>query len=398
MPSPRLCFVVHYEEIALKGKNRAWFEKILEKNLTTAAGRPARVRRLPGRILLYPPSGDDAGARQKLLERLARLPGVAFAAEAVETPLDWDAITPQALALMSASPFRSFAVRASRQDKKLPFTSREAEIRLGAAVQKATGAAVDLENPEATLHVEFLSRLAILSSARVQGPGGLPVGSAGRVLCLLSGGIDSPVAAYLMMTRGCQVDFLHFHSFPFTRDRESVLKSRRIVEKLAEIQGPGAFGELAIGKSQQAIAASSPAGYRTLLFKRLMLETAARVAKTRKLQALVTGDSLGQVASQTLANLAAVSEGLPLPVLQPLVGLGKREITRIAQSIGTYAISIEEQEDCCRFLEPRQVETRADADTFAHWVSEAGIPALAEAAARELEASPSEARVFPVQW
>lgn len=365
-------WVVHYEEIALKGKNRDRFEEALVRNLLDRLGGGARARRLPGRILLLPRSSAPPDA----LSRVARLPGVAHVAEAAILPIDWAALETEAIARMTArAPFATFAVRAVRQDKALPFTSRDAEIRLGAAVQKATGAAVNLSRPEATLHVEFLSRRAILSVGRVPGPGGLPVGTSGDVLCLLSGGIDSPAASYLMMTRGCRVHFVHFHSFPFTRDRNSVDKCRRIAARLAEIQGPATLWTVPIGEVQQALATAAPPAYRTLLFKTLMLRAASGLAAARGFGALVTGDSLGQVASQTLRNLAAVSRDLPLPLLQPLVGLGKREITRIAERIGTYPISIETQEDCCRFLEPRQAETRADPDVFTRAAREADIDA-----------------------
>lgn len=365
---------MHYEEIALKGKNRRWFERILARNLETLAGAPARARVLPGRILLVPEPGTDLAA---VADRVSRVPGVAFAARSVRLPLDWEALERAAAELAAGAAFKTFAVRASRQDKALPFTSREVEVRLGNAVGRASGAAVDLDDPEFTLFVECLSREAILSAGRRRGPGGLPVGSSGKVLCLLSGGIDSPVAAYLLMTRGCRVDFIHFHSFPFVRDRSSVEKSRRIVDLLARVQGPARFLELGIGEAQQALAAAAPAPFRTLLYRRLMLETAQAAAPRIGARALATGDSLGQVASQTLENLSAVTRDLALPVLQPLVGLGKREITRIAKEIGTYPVSIEAQEDCCRFLEPGQAETRADASAFARLAADLGVARLA---------------------
>ncbi len=374
MTVPDRCVVVHYEEIALKGKNRGRFEKILARNLKDLAGVPARARILPGRILVIPENPEETPA---VAARAARAPGVAFAAESIRLPLEWDVVEQAASRMAREHAFKTFAVRASRQDKSLPFRSRDIEVRLGNAVQQATGARVDLDHPEFTLFAECLSRQVILSAGRCRGPGGLPAGSAGRVLCLLSGGIDSPVAAFLMMTRGCLVDFVHFHSFPFVKDRQSAEKCRRLAGVLAGVQGRTRLVEIAIGEAQQRIAAESPAPFRTLLYRRLMLETASGVARASGAKAIVTGDSLGQVASQTLENLAAVTRNLASPVFQPLVGLGKREITRIAKEIGTYDVSIETQEDCCRFLEPGQAETHSDPEAITRLAETLGIPELA---------------------
>lgn len=379
------CLVVHYEEIALKGRNRSWFERRLVRNLVETLGAGAHARLLPGRILLF-----GVADAELALGRVARIPGVAFAAPALRVPGAWDAIEAAAASIVPQSAPASFAVRASRQDKALPFKSKDAEIRLGALLQKRTGAKVDLTRPAWTLFVEFLSKEAVLhgSAGRVEGPGGLPVGTGGKVLCLLSGGIDSPVAAALLMRRGCKVEWIHFHSFPFVPDRASIEKCGRIARILSDIQGSSALWSVAIGEVQQWLVAEAPAPMRVLLYRRLMLRVAEALARKRRCEALVTGDSLGQVASQTLANLAAVGEGISIPTLRPLVGIGKRQIIAIAQEIGTFALSTETQEDCCRFLEPRQVETRARAGSILKLEQDLGlldrIPALL-AAAEEIE-------------
>jgi thiamine biosynthesis protein ThiI len=252
--------------------------------------------------------------------------------------------------------FASFGVRARRVDKSLPFRSRDVAREIGARVQARTGARVDLDAPELWIELHVLHGEALLLHERWPGPGGLPVGSAGHALALVSGGIDSPVAAWLLAKRGCRMSFAHFHSAPYTSEA-SQRKVRDAVAFLADWIGPSRLWLVPFAELQQTLVREAPAEPRIVLYRRFMLRIAEALAERDGALALVTGESVGQVSSQTLANLDTINRAATLPVLRPLVGSDKSEIVSLAQAIGTYAISIEPDEDCCSFLMPRQPAT-----------------------------------------
>ncbi len=365
--------LVHYHEVGLKGRNRARFEQILLSRVQEALeGLDLKVSRLPGRIVVR---GVGEAAWPEVRERLGKVFGVANFAFALEAPPDLEALA--RLAIERIPPGTgSFRVRAKRGNKRLPFTSVEAERRVGAAIVAATGLAVDLKQPELTVHLEFvLDRAWVYTDRdRVAGPGGLPVGASGRVAVLLSGGIDSPVAAWRVMKRGAKAVFVHFHSYPHT-DFASAVKAKRQAEVLAAWQGGARLYLVPLAGIQAEIFARSPEKYRTLLYRRFMLRIAERVAEREGAGALVTGDALGQVASQTLENLRAVSRAVDALVLRPLVGMDKVEVIETAKAIGTYAISVLPQQDCCSFLEPRRPATRSTPQELAE--AEAGLEVAA---------------------
>jgi len=351
------CVLIHYSEIGLKGRNRPLFERQLIANIRHAfAGDiPVEVRRLFGRHLVEVPAGTP---REEIEKRLTRVFGIAYFAHALATPPTLEAIEAAAAQVVEGKAFASFAVRAKRADKSFPLDSQGINVAVGAHLGRITGRRVDLTHPDLTVHIEVVDRRALVYADRVEGPRGLPVGVGGRVVCLLSGGIDSPVAAGRMMRRGCRVSFVHFHSFPYTNPA-SQAKVAELAAILGRFQGPAPLHLVPLVDIQRHIVAGAPSTFRVLLYRRAMLRLAAAIARQEKALALVTGESLGQVASQTLANLTAVDRASPLPVLRPLLGWDKEEIIAEAQRIATFDLSIEPHEDCCSFLEPTDPATRS---------------------------------------
>ncbi len=370
--------LVHYHEVSLKGKNRARFEQILLSRVQEALfGLGLKVSRLPGRIVVR---GMGATQRAEVRERLSKVFGIANFAFALETPPDLETLARLASDRIPEGT-QSFRVSAKRGNKRLPFTSVEAERRVGAAIVAATGLSVNLRQPELTVFLEFALDSAWLYTDRDRhpGPGGLPVGASGRVVALLSGGIDSPVAAWRIMKRGAKAVFVHFHSYPHT-DFASAVKAKREAEVLAAWQGGARLHLVPLAGVQAEIFAKSPEKYRTLLYRRFMLRIAERIAEREGAGALVTGDALGQVASQTLENLHAVSKAVASLVLRPLVGMDKTEVIAEAKRIGTYAISVLPQQDCCSFLEPRRPATRSTPEELAAAEDDLAVDALVEEA------------------
>jgi thiamine biosynthesis protein ThiI len=255
----------------------------------------------------------------------------------------------------------SFAVRPRRRDKRFPITSAELGITVGSAINVKFGLPVNLKKPQITVSIEVDRDEVFVFTDGHLGQGGLPVGSSGRGLVLMSGGIDSPVAAYRMMRRGLRVDFLHYSGMPFTGP-ESIYKAYALVRELDKFQGDSRLFVVPFGKAQQQIRSAGDERLAIVAQRRLMLRTAQVVAQRRKAGALITGDSLGQVASQTLINMTALDDAVELPILRPLVGMDKSEIMDQARRISTLSISELPDEDCCSMLAPRRPETAAKID------------------------------------
>jgi thiamine biosynthesis protein ThiI len=349
--------LVHYHEIALKRGNRPAFVNRLVDNVGRALRGTGvrRVRSVPGRIVVnLAPHADWA----EISRRLQRVPGVANYSLCWRAERDIDAITSRVLEAIDGRQFATFAVRAKRADKSFHLPSPEINRIVGSAVQAQSHAAVDLNAPQLTITIEVVSREAFVALERLPGPGGLPVGSSGTVLALLSGGIDSPVAAWRMMRRGCEVAFIHFHGAPY-QDRTSRDKATELVHLLTPYQFQSRLHVVAFGEVQRQIVTQVNRPYRVVLYRRMMLRIAEAVAATIGAPALVTGESLGQVASQTLSNLTVTEEATTLPVLRPLIGMDKAEISAQAQHIGTFEISIQPDQDCCQLFVPRHPATRS---------------------------------------
>lgn len=354
--------LLHYGELALKGNNRGQFEKQLHRNLKDALDAlPVKeVLRLQGRMVVRV---EDRVS--DVVERVRRTPGVAnvAAGKAVET--DQEAIFSGGLEVANNHSFSSFAVRARRAYKEFPLNSQEINVELGDQVRIDTGAEVELDHPEFTLHVELLQDRTFLYGSKRKAVGGLPVGASGKVLSLLSGGIDSPVASYLMMKRGCRTAFVHFHSFPLT-NRAGQEKAEELTTYMNRYQRRSTLYLVPFADCQQEIVANCPSDFRILLYRRFMVRIAEKIAEQEHADALITGESLGQVSSQTLTNLAGIERVADLPVLRPLIGMDKQEIVDTAKEIGTYETSIEPHQDCCSYFMPDHPATSSHEGKLAH--------------------------------
>jgi len=356
----RPVLLVHYHELGLKRGNRPLFLRHLSRNLQRATADLGRLnlRQVSGRILL---ELDDHPDPVAVRDRARRVCGVASAALAYRVVSTVDAMKAAIAELVDGRRFASFRISARRAFKTYPMTSVELNRALGAFVLDRMRTRVDLEHAAQEILVEVLPAETYISFERAEGPGGLPVGVSGTVAALLSGGIDSPVAAWRMMKRGCRVLFVHFHSVPYL-PATSQAKARALVERLTAWQYASRLHQVPFGEIQREVVLSVPPPLRVLVYRRLMLRIAQELARRAGALALTTGESLGQVASQTLDNIACIDEAAALPVLRPLIGMDKLEITATAQQIGTFEISIEPDQDCCTLFTPRHPATRATLD------------------------------------
>lgn len=384
--------VLHYGELALKGRNRPWFLAALTKSIRRSLRglRVVRVRSMIGRIVV---TLEDESEWAEVRARLARLPGIENFALARHAPVDLDAVTEAVVAHLPERVVGSFRVRARRADKRFPHPTPEIERHIGRHVQEARGWKVDLSSPELVITVEFLTEDAFFSFERERGTGGLPVGTGGRVMTLLSGGIDSPVAAWRMIRRGCRSDFVHFHSYPILSGT-SQEKARDLVRVLTQSQLWSRLFLVKFGPLQQQIVLSVDPALRVVIYRRMMLRIAEALAGQTGAQALVTGDALGQVASQTIDNLAVVGRAASLPLLRPLVGMDKEEITASAQRIGSYDISIVPDDDCCTLFTPRHPATRASLAAVEAAEAQFDVDGLVKQALESVEV---ETTAFPVR-
>jgi thiamine biosynthesis protein ThiI len=349
--------VLHYHEINLKGNNRGWFEDCLHRHVRSVLHglEHEGTQKFGGRMIINLSAGSKVEEFQK---RLGKVFGVANFAVAWEVSADLDAIRAGVADLAGAATFRSFKIDSRRGTKEFPLNSQQLNQELGGFVQQLTGAEVRLEDPELTLSVEIVGRRAFLYLEKIPGAGGLPTGTGGKVACLLSGGIDSPVAAYRLLRRGCQVLYVHFHSFPHST-AESQEKVRRILQVLAAYQLTARLFLVPFAELQREVVAYAPPPLRVILYRRYMMRIAEVIAMQEKAAALVTGDNLGQVASQTLENLRTVSDAVRLPIFRPLIGDDKEDIMNAARKIGTYETSILPDQDCCTMFVPRHPETQS---------------------------------------
>jgi thiamine biosynthesis protein ThiI len=338
--------IVRYAEIGLKGKNRSVFENQLVKNIIRSLNlNRSQVQLRQKQIILTVKSN----LINQSIVKLQQVFGIAWFAPVYETATNLEEISKIAVKLAEKS--RSFAVRATRADKNLPFTSQDIAVKVGDRVRKAVNAKVDLKNPQTTIYITANSDKTYLYSEKIPGPGGLPVGTSGKVLSLLSGGFDSIISSYLMAKRGAQVDFLHFHVFP---DSAKVLttKIKTIVDRLSQstfseklfLAGYSPFQMAVLGlKTRQA-------KYELVVFRRLMVKVAEKLAQKYNYQALVLGDSLGQVASQTMDNIIAVDQAVEIPIFRPLIGLDKIEIIDLVKKLNLEKTTNLPYKDCCSII------------------------------------------------
>jgi thiamine biosynthesis protein ThiI len=338
---------------------------------------------------------------EAISERISRVFGIANFSYAGSTPLEYgrsdvvtdlDAIARAILTDLGDRACTSFRVSARRADKRFPMTSPQIEREVGGRIKEARGWTVNLDEPDLEIHVELLTNQAFYFFGKERGPGGLPTGTAGRVVCLLSGGIDSPVAAHRMMKRGCTVTFVHFHSYPIL-SRASQEKARELVTLLTRWQQRSRLYLVAFGEIQQQVVLAVPGPMRVVVYRRLMMRIAEAIARARGAQALITGEVVGQVASQTLENLAVIDSVATMPIFRPLIGMDKEEITAEAMRLGTYPISIVPDQDCCTLFTPRNPLTRARLDEIE--AAEQALP-IDELVARAVRECVTEQFEYPV--
>ena len=354
----RVC-LVHYHEVGLKGKNRAHFEHILIDTIKAAcaAFSVATCARISGHILV---TFSQPGDAERAFPVILRVPGVARVSLAFHTNRDPQEYGRAAVqALREAGDFESFKVSAKRSNTDYPLTSLELNAQVGEVLcEEFPDKRVQMHAPDVTVHILVVQGSVYVYARSERGVGGLPVGSAGKVVTLLSSGIDSPVATWLIARRGAVCVPVHFSGRPQTADTSEYL-CQDIVSAYAPAIQIGRMYVVPFGDVQREIALACPTSLRVIMYRRVMYAVAERIARLEGAKAIVTGESLGQVASQTLENIAAVNEMVSLPVLRPLIGSDKQEIIERAQQIGTYDISCETAPDCCTLFMPRSPETHA---------------------------------------
>ena len=385
-------FMVHYGEIGLKGKNRSFFEKRLVQNIrqTLKGTGYADVRRLYGRMVVTLQPDADL---EEIRRRLGTVMGIAHYELACATEQNMDAIKAASLKWSEGKQFDTLRVQTKRANKNFPLTSPEISAEVGAHLLKHTNArAADMQNPDLTCWVELVEKSAYIYMEKIRGIGGLPVGVSGKVLVMLSGGIDSPVAAWRLIKRGAKAIQIHFYSYPYT-DKASLEKAIELAEILATWNYRTVVYLVPFADIQREIVTGTPPPFRVLLYRRMMVRIAQRVAESIKADALVTGESLGQVASQTLGNLRAIEDVAEIPILRPLIGDDKADIIDIAQQIGTFEISTLPHQDCCSLFVPEHPATNASIVDLRHAEQALDIDALVEQALEATEQKIVDARM-----
>ena len=352
----------HYAEVGLKLGNRRFFENWLRKNIKAALNRTVpnkkfMVRRLYGRIVIEL-DDDLTKNRKEITQALSSTFGLAYFAFARYVSQEIKSIRDMALAAIQDKEFETFKIKTRRPDQNFLFTAQQVNEDVGAFILSKIDKTVQLKDPDTTCYIDIVQGSVYVYTEKIAGPGGLPTGSNGKVVGLLSGGIDSPVASILAMKRGAAVTFVHFHSVPMTTE-ESIEKVKQITAVLSHYQSRIYLYLIALTPIQKEILLKTKEKYRIILYRRFMVRIAGIIARKEKARALVTGESLGQVASQTLDNIAAIEAVGSLPILRPLIGLDKLEIINLAKKYGTYDISILPDQDCCSLFLPKSPATKA---------------------------------------
>lgn len=361
--------LVKYGEIVLKGLNKSNFEQMLENNIKKTLrhcgcdSESFRIAREQSVMVISRNTKSEKGDSfdaEKIVPILSKVFGIAAINLAVKTEKNMDALKEAAREYVSPllAGKQSFAVDAKRSDKSFPLKSPAIAAEIGGLLHDMNdGIKVDLTSPEIKITVEIRDRDAFVHTKSYRGAGGMPVGSNGRGLLLLSGGIDSPVAGYMMARRGMKISSLHFTSEPYTspRSKEKVMRLSKII---SEYCGHIDFYSVSLTEIQEQIKKNCNEDYLTLILRRFMMELAEKLVLEQKFNCIITGESLGQVASQTIEAINATNNGIQTPILRPCIGFDKYQIVEIAQRIRTYETSIEPYEDCCTVFTPRHPVTR----------------------------------------
>jgi thiamine biosynthesis protein ThiI len=372
--------LVHYHEIGLKGFNKGSFERRLQGNIAwTLRDVPGvEVVRIASRVLVRI---SDEATVPAVAEALSRTPGISYAAIGIDVPAEPTTIAEAALTVAREEiagrgrAIVTFGIESRRSATEYPEPSLDINRRVGEVVRTETGLKVDLSAPDMLVRIAVVQGTAYVYAQRVEGPGGLPVGTSGKVVALLSAGIDSPVAAARIMKRGATVVAVHFSGRPQTTGASE----RQAIELCQVLSAGGGLGRLYVvpfGDVQRTISLDAPPDIRVLLYRRFMVRVAEEIARREGARALVTGESLGQVASQTLENIAVVDAVATLPVFRPLIGSDKQEIVAEARALGTYDLSIASDDDCCTLFMPRRPQTHARHEEIAEGEAGLDVPAL----------------------
>jgi len=350
--------IVHFHELSLKGRNRPWFEKILLKNIKRHLFNLPykRIRILFGRIVIENININLWNQYNKVLSDLIGIRNFILASE---TPLDIEQIKIASLkACKSENILGSFRVSARRQNKKFVYNSQDINQIVGEYIQKNTGFKVNLTSPKIDVLIEIVNEIAFVGTKKVDAYGGLPVGTGESALSLISSGIDSPVASFNIIKRGVTLDYIHFHSSPAT-NMQSIYNVENILKELCRYQMNCKLYLFPLLDIQNLIMEKVDSKYWVILFRRVMIKISNLLASKNGYKVLVSGENIGQVASQTLSNIVAVEDASKIPIIRPLAGYNKEEIVIQAEKIGTYVISIEPYQDCCSYFIPPNPETKA---------------------------------------
>ncbi len=375
--------ICHYHEIALKGKNRGLFERKLVENIKLLLPKESFdfVKNIPGRIVIKKKEGIE---NKKIKAILKNIPGIVNFSFAERCNQNIISLQKKSLEFLKKEEFQTFRVTTKRSNKKFPFSSQEVSEKVGAFIVDNMKKKVDLEDFDKNVFIEIVKDFSFIYLKKHKGLGGLPVGASGKGLVLISGGIDSPVAAFLAMKRGIKVSFIHFHSFPYT-DKESINKVKRIVKRLSCFQFSSKLYLSSFADIQKEILLNVPAKFRVVLYKRMMNRIAEKIAEKNKIQALVTGESVGQVASQTLENIHVIESAVKKTILRPLICWNKNEIIKISKKIGVFDLSILPYQDCCTRFVPNHPVTKAHSKQIERVEKDLKINELVEKSIQETE-------------
>jgi len=350
--------IIHYGEIALKGGNRSFFENKLIANIRLALKDLGDIwlKQVAGRIIILIEESYDL---ELIKSKLQKVFGIEYFTFAWNSSQDLKELEKDLLSLIKNKKFKTFRITARRTNKNFPLDSQKLSGELGAMVVKKMKKKVDLENFDLNCYVDIVENFAFLYFEKIECRGGLPVGVSDKLLCLISGGFDSPVAANMMQKRGASIVYVHFDSYPST-PKENQEKVKELVKVLNDYQFESKLYLVPFLEIQKEILKKVPEDYRVVFYRRMMLRIAKKIALQENVLALVTGESLGQVASQTVENIRAISEAIDLPILRPLIGFNKEEIITLAKQINTYELSAQPFGDCCALYVPKHPVTRAD--------------------------------------
>lgn len=378
-------FLIRYGEISVKGQNKSFFIKTLRERILKRIDEhdKAIIKQEAGRLYL-----ESSLSIERMSNHLKKIPGIVSFSPAKKVPSEMDSFCREGLELLEkrlGDRPSTFRVKTRRTNKAFPATSMEISREVGAYILRATkNLSVDLNHPDHTLSIEVRREGSFLYTDSVTGVGGLPVGTSGGALLLLSGGIDSPVAGWMALKRGVQIEGLYFHSSPFVSERSKV-KVIDLSRALKEYSSEMLLSIISLTPSLKMIRERVPEKYTITIMRRMMMRIAEKLAEQKDLPALITGESIGQVASQTLENIKATSAVVQLPILRPLSGMDKMEITRIARAIETYRISVRPYEDCCTLFIPKHPALRPKEELLKHAEKDLPIERLIEEAIESVE-------------